>query len=88
MGKSIQESILVYLGRRYHFKFFKACLPQILHGSFLITLCQIQLLNFAGTALAILIKFNLRQKSHYTLYFYKQLGSGPSPQSCLYFPDF
>ena len=31
---------MVYLGTPYHFKFFKGCLPQILLGSFLNTLTQ------------------------------------------------
>ena len=31
---------MVYLGTPHHFKFFKGCLPQILLGSFLNTLTQ------------------------------------------------
>ena len=32
---------MAYLGRSYHLKFFKGCLPQILLGPFLNTLTQI-----------------------------------------------
>ena len=39
---------MVYLGRPYHFKFSKGCLPQILLGPFLNTLTQLsQILYFA-----------------------------------------
>ena len=44
MGQSIQEWIKVFcLGRPYHFKFSKGCLPQTLLGPFLNTLTQIKL---------------------------------------------
>ena len=33
---------MVCLGRTYHFKFFKGCLPQILFGPFLNTLIQLR----------------------------------------------
>ena len=36
-------SDMVCLGRTYHFKFFKGCLPQILLGPFLNTLTDMQL---------------------------------------------
>ena len=40
-------SCMVCLGRRYHFKFFKGCLPQILLSSFLNTLSHM-VLNYGS----------------------------------------
>ena len=39
---------MVLLGRPYHFKFFKDCLPQILLGPFLKTLTHIVFLMLNG----------------------------------------
>ena len=40
---------MIYLGRRYYFKYFKSCLPQILFVSFLNTLYYLFLGHFFGS---------------------------------------
>ena len=50
---------MVFLGRPYHFKVFKSCLPQILIDPFLNTL----------THLINLLTFSIRGKTLVTLYF-------------------
>ena len=43
---------MVYLGRSYHFRFLKGCIPQILFGPFLNTLSQM-LVNVENVLFAL-----------------------------------
>ena len=47
-GEGAHQMCIKCLGRQYHFKFFKGCLPQILLGPFLTTLTQILILTQHG----------------------------------------
>ena len=75
---------MVCLGRPYHFKFFKDCLPQILLGPFLNTLTQIEKHCWDQTAETLYLK----KKKHVLTKFFMDNSNAYNEQVCIRVHDF